>query len=347
MKIASASLQMASSHASLQHHELRESLKAWVGQRRPDFAGETPRPRPPISDPVSLSAAGKASQANESSEEADAIIDSDAKLSLIRSMLEFLTGYKIRIFDAGELQGRGESSSSDAQSNAAAPPLAGYGVEYDRQESYTEAEETSFSAQGTVKTADGKEISFDLQLSMSRYFHEESSTSLRLGDAARKTDPLVLNFTGTAAQLSDQRFAFDLNADGQTENINFLAPGSGFLVFDRNGDGKINDGRELFGPISSNGFAELTELDSDKNGWIDENDSSYKNLQIWSPDKQSQENLKSLAEARVGAISLSHVASPFELKTQNNELLGQVRSSGIFLQEDGLAGTIQQIDLTA
>jgi hypothetical protein len=35
------------------------------------------------------------------------------------------------------------------------------------------------------------------------------------------------------------------------------------------------------------------------------------------------------------------------VKTEGNELLGQIRSSGIFLQEDGTAGTIQQIDLTA
>lgn len=345
MKIASASLQMASSHASLRHHELRESLKTWVGQRRPYFAGETAAPHPAINDPVNLSAAGKASQARESDDNTDSAVDGDAKLSLIRSMLEFLTGYKIRIFDAAELQGHPDSSASESAS--ANTPPAGYGIEYDRQESYTEAEETSFSASGTVQTADGKEISFDLQLSMSRYYHEESSVSLRLGDAARKTDPLVLNFSGTAAQLSDQRFAFDLNADGQTENISFAAPGSGFLVFDRNKDGKINDGRELFGPSSGNGFTELAELDSDKNGWIDENDSSYKNLKIWARDKHGQTTLSSLAEAQVGAISLSHIASPFDLKTQNNELLGQVRSSGIFLQEDGQAGTIQQIDLTA
>jgi hypothetical protein len=46
VKIASSSLQMASSHASVERHEVRESLKMWVGPQRPQFAGEESRPRP-------------------------------------------------------------------------------------------------------------------------------------------------------------------------------------------------------------------------------------------------------------------------------------------------------------
>jgi hypothetical protein len=118
--------------------------------------------------------------------------------------------------------------------------------------SYTEAEQTTFAASGTVRTADGREIAFDLQLSMSRLYHEESSVSLRAGDAVRATDPLVLNFAGTAAQLTDQRFAFDLDADGSADQINFAGPGRGFLDFfdPRNKYGKVDNGRELFGPTS-------------------------------------------------------------------------------------------------
>lgn len=288
MKIASANLQMASSHASLQHHEVKESLKMWVGQRRPDFAGEADRGRPPLADSVSLSDAGKAAQSADSIEEAqNAAIDSNPGLNLIRSMLEFMTDRKIRIFDASELQARMDKTSTEASQAAIynQPSSAGYGVEYDYHESYTEIEQTSFSASGTVKTADGQEIGFQLELSMTRTYYEESNVSLRLGDATRKVDPLVLNFSGNAAQLTDQRFAFDLNADGRPENINFVAPGSGFLVFDRNQDGKINNGSELFGPTTGDGFAELAKFDGDKNGWIDENDAAFNKLEVWSRDQ--------------------------------------------------------------
>jgi len=350
VKIASANLQMASSHASLQQREVKESLKMWVGQRRPEFAGETNRERPSLADSVSLSEAGKAAQSADSIKEAQvAAVNNDPGLNLIRSMMEFLTGRKMSIFDASELLAKMDTSASVATPSAenAPPAPAGFGVEYDYSESYTEIEQTSFSASGTVKTADGLEISFKLELSMARMYHEESSVSLRLGDAARKIDPLVLNFAGNAAQLTDQRFAFDLNADGEKENINFVAPGSGFLVFDRNQDGKINNGKELFGATTGDGFAELAKLDDDKNGWIDENDTAFSQLEIWSRDSSGKDQRQSLAAAGVGAIALSRINTPFDLKTSSNEALGTIRTSGIFLHEDGEAGTIQQIDLTA
>lgn len=198
-----------------------------------------------------------------------------------------------------------------------------------------------------MTTADGREISFQIELAMSRTYHEETNVSLRLGDAARKVDPLVLNFAGTAAQLTDQRFSFDLDADGSDEQINFLTPGSGFLVFDRNRDGKVNDGSELFGPTTGDGFQELAALDGDRNGWIDENDTAFEQLQVWTRNTEGGEQLQSLSASGVGAIALSRIDTPFDIKTDANAMLGHIRNSGIFLQESGTAGTIQQIDLTA
>ena len=350
MKIASASLQMTSTHSRTQQHEVSESLNLWVGARRPATSGESPRSRPPAGDQVTLSDACKARAHDE---DANSAVDGDARLTLIRSMLEWLTGRQIRVFDASELTSRNadapaiDSPPPNPPANPPAAQAAGFGVEYDRHESYTESEQTDFSASGKVTTADGREISFDVHLSMSRSYHQESQVSLRLGDAARKIDPLVLNFSGTAAQLTDQRFSFDLDSDGNNEQINFLAPGSGFLVFDRNRDGKINNGSELFGPTTGNGFQELARLDSDRNGWIDENDDAFNQLQVWRPDGEGQDRLQSLAAAGVGAIALSRIETPFDIKTNANDILGQIRSSGIFLHESGTAGTIQHIDLTA
>ena len=51
-------------------------------------------------------------------------------------------------------------------------------------------EQTSFSASGTVKTADGKEIIFNLQISMERSYHEESSINLKLADAGASNNTL-------------------------------------------------------------------------------------------------------------------------------------------------------------
>ena len=107
-------------------------------------------------------------------------------------------------------------------------------------------EQTTFEANGVIRTEDGKEISFDLSLSMARSYHEESNVSIRLGDAPEDR-PTGHQLRRQRAQLTSQRFKFDLDSDGQTDEINFVTGGSGFLALDRNGDGKINNGAELFG----------------------------------------------------------------------------------------------------
>ena len=119
----------------------------------------------------------------------------------------------------------------------------------------------------------------------------------------------------------------DLDADGDKENINFATGGSGFLALDRNGDGKINDGSELFGATSGDGFADLATLDSDHNGWIDENDAAYTQLRVWTKDSAGNDQLSTLKQANVGAINLSSVATPFDLKDSSNALLGQIRAA--------------------
>ncbi|MGB4467176.1 MAG: VCBS repeat-containing protein [Azovibrio sp.] len=347
MKIASANLQMASSHMATQEHQVQESVKMWVGPRRPGFAGEPQNPPRAALPPVVISPAARQAQQLES-ETANAVqsqeseVENDPKLVLIRSVIEMLTGRKVRLFNPEELQVEGEETAQANPENANRP--AGFGVEYERHESYSETESTTFAARGLIKTGDGREIAFQLEMTMSRSYAETSDISLRLGDAVVK-DPLVLNFSGQAAQLTDTRFEFDLDADGQKDSINFVKSGSGFLVFDRNGDGAINNGREMFGALTGDGFKELAALDDDRNGWIDENDSAYRDLQVWRKNSQGQDDLSTLQEANVGAISLARVATPFAVKDTNNQLQGQIQNTGIFLQETGEAGTIQKIDL--
>jgi len=125
----------------------------------------------------------------------------------------------------------------------------------------------------------------------------------------------VINFSGTAAQLTDQRFAFDLNSDGKDEDIPFVAGGSGLLVFDRNNDLQVNDGRELFGPSTGNGFAELSRYDKDGNRWIDENEAIYNNLYVWTKDSEGNDQLRSLKESGVGAIYVTGLIRPSTFKT--------------------------------
>ena len=136
-----------------------------------------------------------------------------------------------------------------------------------------------------------------------------------------------------------------LDADGCAENVHALAPGSGYLAVDRNGDGRINDGGELFGTSSGDGFADLAAFDADGNRWIDEADAAFSTLLVWQRDAAGGSSLTTLRDAGVGALYLGAQETPFALTDEDNRLLGKVRASGIYLNEDGRAGTLQQIDL--
>ena len=359
MKIASAELQMHAKHSQQQSYEVRTSQRSWLAAPRavptPQAAVQaSAQPLVQISDSAKALQSGEASAIQQGIDE----VENDPRLRMIRSLVAMLTGRDIATLTArpASLDASAATAAPSAPQPTAAvatangatgtPSAASFGFEYSRHEAYSESEQTSFAASGVINTADGRQISFALSLSMSRSYHQESDVSIRFGNVPRTQDPLVINFDGNAAQLTDQRFSFDLDADGDKENINFATGGSGFLALDRNGDGRINDGSELFGTTSGDGFADLAALDSDDNGWIDENDAAYDQLRVWSKDSAGNDQLSTLKQADVGALALAHTATPFSIKDDNNELLAQVRSSGVFLHENGAVGTLQQVDLT-
>ncbi|MDQ5960716.1 MAG: hypothetical protein QG592_1799 [Pseudomonadota bacterium] len=205
-----------------------------------------------------------------------------------------------------------------------------------------EHERTAVRADGLVKTADGREIAFNLDLSMCRDF--SCTREVKESGKIVFRDPLVINFDGKAAALTDTRFNFDLDADGTVESLPTLARGSGFLVFDNDHDGRIKDGRELLGATgdhAGDGFADLARHDTDHNGWIDEADPAYAALGVWFPDGK----ITPLKEAGVGALNLASAWSPFALKDENNVARGQIWRTGVYLAEDGRVGSLQQVDL--
>lgn len=210
----------------------------------------------------------------------------------------------------------------------------------------SEFEGTTFNASGKVITSDGREIDFGIDLTMSRSFEKytkETGVYEQIG--MKLCDPLVLNFDTGAADISDQKFYFDLDSDGKEDEISKLGSGSGFLALDLNEDGEINDGSELFGTKSGDGFKDLSKYDKDGNGWIDEADDVFDKLKVYCFNEDGTTSLYSLKDKGVGAIYLGNTETEFSVKNQENRLNAQVRKTGIFLYETGMASTIQHVDL--
>ena len=264
----------------------------------------------------------------------------------IMYILNLLTGF--RRSDSEENLSRGISETSIQNTNPQPLTLTPVPLEstlFRRQELFYEQETTAFQTTGSVVTADGRTLDFNLEFQMSREFasYYEESVSL---ENARFLDPLVINLDTNVASVSDQKFFFDLDADGKEESISGLNPGSGYLALDINGNGIIDDGKELFGTASGDGFLDLAKYDDDGNGWIDEKDAIFEKLLIWATDENGNSELYHLKEKDVGALYLGRVSTEHSLNDPlTNRANGVIRSSGLFLYENGTAGTMQQLDL--
>jgi hypothetical protein len=263
-------------------------------------------------------------------------------MRLFRLVFEALTGTQIRASRlAVKTDGAPEAAPQPARADAPAPA---WSVDFDYARTYQETEQTSVSAAGVVKTADGKEISFAVQVTMQRSYSESETSSVRAGNQQLR-DPLVIHFDGPAGQLSPGTFAFDVDADGALDDIHFVSEGSAALALDRNQNGVVDDGRELFGARTGDGFGELAAYDADENGWIDESDPIFDELRLWTRGADGESQLRTLREGGVGAIALGAVRSPFQIKDAQNRLQGMVRATSVWLSESGKASTVQQIDL--
>jgi hypothetical protein len=370
LKIANYNVQLESKHSLIQTYSKNESLKI-VGRvprnivNAPNNTSNAPSRelmRSALKDYLELSkeATEKLKQqistsANQEINVEDIkdldIPDKDKqKILLLAKMIKALTGKDIKITIPKEIKIKPldiklPAIGTQATTGTQAPANTGpnWAIQYHSSESYSESESLSFAAKGMINTTDGKQIQFDLKLNMSRQFASQNNVDITMGNKAL-LDPLVINFDGPAAKVTQTKFEFDIDSDGKADQLSTLTKGSGFLALDANNDGVINDGNELFGTKSGNGFADLSAFDTDKNNWIDENDVVFDKLRVFTVYEDGTRDLFTLGEKGIGAIYLGNVGAAFNMTDTNNNLEAQAKSAGIFLKENGTAGTVQQVD---
>ena len=133
--------------------------------------------------------------------------------------------------------------------------------------------------------------------------------------------PLVLSFDNTPVTFTQASGWFDLVGAGVSVNHDWVSPRTPWLVLDRNGNGSVDDGSELFGSMTvlgsgtraPHGFAALSELDANRDQRIDADDELFSRLVLWSDRNQDRQStpdeLELLAENAVTALSLTFARS--------------------------------------
>ncbi|AXG45328.1 hypothetical protein GPY51_23000 [Photorhabdus laumondii subsp. laumondii] len=138
--------------------------------------------------------------------------------------------------------------------------------------------------------------------------------------------PLIIDLTGDGiiTIAENGSIYFDHDNDGIVESSGWIEANNAFLVWDKNGDGKINNGNELFGNNSIlkngvksvNGFAALADLDDNFDGIFDQNDSLWNSLELWIDANKDgitdDGELYKLSESGISAINLTYKENGFK-----------------------------------
>ncbi|MCJ8168884.1 hypothetical protein [Atopomonas sediminilitoris] len=164
-----------------------------------------------------------------------------------------------------------------------------------------------------------------------------SELNLSVNAEPKVKDPLVLDLAGNGFSTRGlaQAVRFDLDADGHSEAVSLSNADDALLALDRNNNGRIDNGRELFGDQNgaAHGFAELAKYDDNADGQIDANDRVYSNLLLVQFDEQGRQRISGLAEQGIRSISLGFSASTQAINTYDR--LAQL---GEFTWQDGRRG---------
>jgi VCBS repeat-containing protein len=160
-------------------------------------------------------------------------------------------------------------------------------------------------------------------------------------------DPIILDLDNNGFALSsiDNGVTFDINADGKADQIAWTGQ-DGILAYDLNGNGKIDDGSEIFTPDFNggqftSGVAALASLDANGDGRIDGGDAAFSHLKVWVDANNNGISdvgeLASLSDHGVTSISLSTD------QTDGVEDSQMVFSEGEFIFADGSTGSFIEV----
>ncbi|MBF7684172.1 hypothetical protein I2F27_12815 [Acinetobacter sp. B5B] len=165
--------------------------------------------------------------------------------------------------------------------------------------------------------------------------------------------PLVLDLNHDGhirtTSISDGTY-FNLNNEGTKEKTAWIDTEDGLLVLDKNADGKIDTGNELFGNYTQlqsgknadNGFDALADYDLNHDDQIDEQDDIYSKLQVWQDinhnGKVDQGELRSLSE-----VGITSIRTNYDNNATIDEFGNAHKQTSSFTWKNGETGAIDDV----
>ncbi len=177
---------------------------------------------------------------------------------------------------------------------------------------------------------------------------------LASAQTTRRVDPLILDLDGDGVETTNVKDGayFDHDGNGFAEQTGWVSSDDGLLVMDRNNNGTIDNGKEIFGDQTilqngqraTDGFQALAELDSNSDGVIDVNDTAFSNLRIWQDvdgdGYSAADELFTLQEVGIQSINVAHTDTN-TLDPQGNTQI----QAGTFTKTDGSTASIGGFNL--
>ena len=168
-------------------------------------------------------------------------------------------------------------------------------------------------------------------------------------------DPILLDLDGDGLEtvgLNASNIHFDHDGDGVLTKTGWAGRDDALLVWDRNANGRIDTGAELFGDftvlpngtLAPNGFAVLAALDANNDGILDASDPAFAELKLWRDTSQDGQTgigeLISLQDAGIVSLNLAHT-----LKNQRLANGNTLSREGSFRRADGTTAAMGEFRL--
>jgi hypothetical protein len=203
----------------------------------------------------------------------------------------------------------------------------------------------------SLKNEDNRELQMEKDITRARsldmkvsFTFDLKSGNTRVEVEGAMADPLVLDLDSDGIETTDLKKGvnFDINGDGNKEKTAFTTGGDGLLALDRNNDGQITSGSELFGDQNGaeDGFMELKKFDSNGDSIINREDSVFKDLKVFISTENNTE-LHSLDEFGINEILINGKKNAGFYNNGN-----YIKETAAFKRTDGSEGNIGEVYFT-